>query len=506
MSNLEGEKSQAVDESPAISGGGSPDARRDGSPDENVPYTVFTRGQKALITIMMGVAMFFSPMTANIFFPIVPALQKATRASLQRINLTITAYIIMQGISPLFVGDLADKVGRRPVYILTFIIFTVASLGLALNRDSYSVLLILRVIQSAGCSATAAISYGVLSDVAMPAERGRMLGAAMVAANAGPSIGPLLGGILADRAGWRWVFWFLVVLGTTFLLTLVMLFPETARAIVGNGSIPVRRWKRPVLSFLFEDHEARNHLCTLMNQGKSSTFRVPSPFPALRIIFYKDAALVLWISAVHYLVYYSVQATMPSMFASIYNLSELQIGLSYLSIGIGVAAGGYSNGKFLDINYSRTAKQIGFIINRISGDDLCTFPVERARTRFAPGLILLCSITLMGYGWTFQERTHLAVPLILQFILGFLTTCTVQTFNTLLVDIFPKSPSTASASGNITRCALSAGGVAAMQPLFNSLSYGWVFTIVGAISGMSAIAALLLIKSNGMKWRNQRGA
>lgn len=205
------------------------------------PYSVFTRMERWIITVIMGFALFFSPMTANVYFPAMRVLAQATHVSLQEINLTITAYVVLQGVAPLFVGDLADKVGRRPVYVSTFIVYIAASLGLALNKSSYATLIALRTLQSAGCSATAAISYGVLADVAMPAKRGRMLGAAMVAANTGPTIGPLLGGIIIDQLGWRWVFWFLTILGSGFLLVLLSLFPETSRRLVDNGSCPARR-------------------------------------------------------------------------------------------------------------------------------------------------------------------------------------------------------------------------------------------------------------------------
>ena len=211
-------------------------------------YTVFTRPERWLITINMGVAMFFSPMTANIYFPAIPSLSRSMNVSFQQTNLTITAYIVIQGVAPLFVGDLADKVGRRPVYILTFVVYVAASFGLAINRRSYAVLLALRMLQSAGCSATAAISYGVLADVAPPAKRGHMLGAAMVAANTGPTIGPLLGGIISDRAGWHWIFWFLTILGGSFLGILLLSFPETSRKIVKNGQYLAPRWNRPFLS------------------------------------------------------------------------------------------------------------------------------------------------------------------------------------------------------------------------------------------------------------------
>ena len=65
-------------------------------------YSVFTPAQKRMITLMIGLGMLFSPMSANIYFPCVPALQSALDSSRQLINLTITSYIIVQGIIPAY--------------------------------------------------------------------------------------------------------------------------------------------------------------------------------------------------------------------------------------------------------------------------------------------------------------------------------------------------------------------------------------------------------------------
>lgn len=66
----------------------------------------------------------------------------------------------------------------------------------------------------------------------------------------------------------------------------------------------------------------------------------------------------------------------------------------------------------------------------------------------------------------------------------------MKTFNTLLVDINPGNPSAAAASGNIGRCSLAAGGVAAMQPLLESIGTGWFFTLVGLVTGVGGIVAV----------------
>jgi MFS family permease len=200
-----------------------------------------------------------------------------------------------------------------------------------------------------------------------------------------------------------------------------------------------------------------------------------------------------------------LQATMPALFAEEpYKLTSLQTGLTYLSIGVGVALGGLINGKLLDLNYRRTARDIGFAMNDVTGDRIQDFPIERARTRFALFLIPAHLVFLIGYGWAAEYHSHLAVLLILQFALGFVQTCVVQTFNTLLVDIFPDKPSTASAAGNITRCLVSALGVAFVEPLTKAVGWGWVFTILAVVCGIFGNLAVLGIRRWGWELRKAR--
>lgn len=66
-------------------------------------------------------------------------------------NLTITLFLLVQGVAPAVLGDLADQVGRRPVYIVALSIYVAACLGLAIQR-SYPALLVLRMVQSVGSS------------------------------------------------------------------------------------------------------------------------------------------------------------------------------------------------------------------------------------------------------------------------------------------------------------------------------------------------------------------
>jgi hypothetical protein len=76
----------------------------------------------------------------------------------------------------------------------------------------------------------------------------------------------------------------------------------------------------------------------------------------------------------------------------------------------------------------------------------------------------------------------------------------------LLVDIFQENPSAAAASGNIVRCGLSAGGIAAMEPLMRKMGLGWYFTFLAVVGGVVGVAGTEFITKKGMQWRLARGS
>lgn len=497
-------------------------AQEAGSAETNppAPYTAFSKTQKGLITVILTSTMLASPLTATIYLPLLPLLATHFHVSIQAINLTITLYIIFQAISPLLFATASDAFGRRPVLLLTYAVYTVASLGLALNKSSYAALLALRAVQSLGASAVLAIAYGVIADVCPPAERGGMQGPTMGAANLAVCLGPVIGGLVALRSGsYEWVFWALVIFGAFVFLFVGLGLPETARNIVGNGNLEASGWGKSWWSLLKvtntkdgNDLEMQyrskavgeKHEGVTVVGGKKAKFKMANPMAAIRILFWKDTALVLWMAGSPYAVWYAVQASIPPIYKDVYHFNELQIGLSYLTGGFGTVSGGYLNGKLMDWNYKATARSIGHTIDKVSGDDMSHFPIERARARGSYYLLLVYIAALAGYGWSVQARAHEAVPLVLQYVLAALCTSFQQTFNALLVDIFPASPSTAAASGNITRCALSAIVVAVLQPLVNVMGRGWFFTLLTVLSGGGGLLADWLVKNKGMGWRRER--
>ena len=72
------------------------------------PYSVFSKRQKHFIVFLAAFGGFFSPLSANIYFPALTTLKDDFNVSSTLMNLTLTSYMIFQGLAPTIFGDLAD--------------------------------------------------------------------------------------------------------------------------------------------------------------------------------------------------------------------------------------------------------------------------------------------------------------------------------------------------------------------------------------------------------------
>ena len=167
--------------------------------------------------------------------------------------------------------------------------------------------------------------------------------------------------------------------------------------------------------------------------------------------------------------------------------------------------GAMVTGKVLDYNYRRIAHQLNIPPEIIRSKELLDFPIERARLQIAFAPVVLLVAAFLPYGWVLQLRLPLAVPLVLQCVIGFTSTICVGTMYTLLVDLAPTQPATASAAANLMRCWLGALGAGIIDSMLNGMGWGWCFVFLGLV--MAAASGLLALQYvHGIKWREQRKA
>ncbi|KAB8228453.1 major facilitator superfamily domain-containing protein [Aspergillus alliaceus] len=433
-------------------------ARSETRASEAILYSVFSKTQKIYIVFCASWAVFFSPVSSQIYFPALNTVAHDLHVSSAFINLTLTSYMIFQGLSPMFVGDFADKAGRQPTYVGCFILYIAANIGFAL-QNSYAALLIFRCLQSRGISTSIALSSGVVSDVATAAERGSYMGFVMAGTLMGPSVGPVIGALLAQYLGWRAIFWFLTIFA----------------GVVGSGSIPPPIWNLSLINWYPRRTEEQN-AHNISERPHRISF--PNPLKTLSIIFRKDTSMILLSNAILFAGFYDT-----------YNLTELQFGLCYIPFGLGDTIASIISGKALDDNYRRLAKRPGFPLHGTRPREMRGCPVEKARLQFAFPLLTIGSLAVTAFIWVLYFRVRLAAPTTILFGMGLGLTGAFNMASTLLVDLYPANTSAVTAANNLVRCLLGAGATALVDPMLNAMGWGWCFTFIALV--MLAVAPLL---------------
>ena len=378
------------------------------------PYSVYSPRTKAFLVTLISGASFFSPMTSTICIPAITPIAKSLGVTLELIYVSITAYMIFQGLSPTLFGSVSDALGRRPLYFVCMVLYLAANVGCAL-APTYPVLLVMRCFQACGCSPLIALGAGGLGDITEASERGTYIGIFNCASMLAATAGPLVGGGMTYTYGWRSLFWFLLVLAFIFLIFLCVFLPETCRSKVGNGSIHVKGSYlfRPLIDLRRkEERERPPDMSTIRAKKK------PRILDPIMLLFNLDIFLILILTTLVYSAGIMVNVSLPVVFLNTYSMTEMQIGLGFLSLGLGNILGSLLSGKFLDWEFKSVQRQhneqTGEQYHRRSGH-LGHFPIEEARLKRVWILLLVFASAIIILGWTMEKGVNLSVPMIMLF-------------------------------------------------------------------------------------------
>lgn len=422
-------------------------------------YHIYTRAQKRYVVILVSAAALFSPLSSNIYFPVLNTIANDLNTSTSNVNFSVTIYLIFQGLAPSFWGPLADSYGRRPIFIGTFLVYMVANTGLGLSR-SYAALMVFRGLQAIGSSATIAIGSGVISDITTRSERAGLMGIFAGLRMFGQAFGPVLGGVMAQYLGFRSIFWFLLIFSGLVLLTLIVFLPETLRRVADNGSVPLHGIYKP----LVRNFTKKNGDETVQFERQPrKPVSIKTFLDSFKMLFHKDIFCTLLFGSVIYTAWSMVTASNSALFTEEYGLNDTQNGLVFLPNGLGCVLGSIVMGTLMDRDFKIVEKK--FRESRGLSEDvdvsrLPDFPLERARLRNMWWIVIMNVGCIAAYGWTLES--HIAIPLTLQFFskcgltlfrsirkltcpVSFSATAVFNINSTMIVDLYPSKSASATA-------------------------------------------------------------
>jgi EmrB/QacA subfamily drug resistance transporter len=129
----------------------------------------------------------------------------------------LLSFFLVNTSTLVFFGRVADLLGRREIYLVGFGLFTLASLlaGLAPN---VGFLIAMRAVQALGAAMILANGTVIITDAFPPDRLGQGMGVYIGTLSVAQLAGPTLGGLVADVAGWQWIFWVNVPAGAVAMI------------------------------------------------------------------------------------------------------------------------------------------------------------------------------------------------------------------------------------------------------------------------------------------------
>jgi DHA2 family multidrug resistance protein len=181
-----------------------------------------------LITICAMTATIMQALDTTIANVALPYMQGSLSASLDQINWVLTSYIVAAAIMTAPIGWLADRFGRKTLFIICVAGFTVASL-LCAAAQNIEEMVVFRLLQGMAGAALVPLSQSTLLDSYSVEERGQAMAIWGVGVMLGPIMGPTLGGWLTDNYSWHWVFLINLPIGILTVVGMVLFMTETPR-------------------------------------------------------------------------------------------------------------------------------------------------------------------------------------------------------------------------------------------------------------------------------------
>ncbi|HEV2678058.1 MAG TPA: DHA2 family efflux MFS transporter permease subunit [Aliidongia sp.] len=183
---------------------------------------------RAAITVCVMLATIMQALDTTIANVALPYMQGSLSASQDQINWVLTSYIVAAAIMTPPTGWLAGRFGRKRLFLVAVVGFTVASILCAI-ATSLPQIVLYRLLQGVFGASLVPLSQAVLLDIYPREQQGSAMAMWGVGVMVGPILGPTLGGWLTEHYDWRWVFYINLPIGILTFIGLSTFLSETAR-------------------------------------------------------------------------------------------------------------------------------------------------------------------------------------------------------------------------------------------------------------------------------------
>ncbi|OCF32686.1 polyamine transporter 1 [Kwoniella heveanensis BCC8398] len=399
--------------------------------------------------------------------------------------LTISLFVAGYCVGPILWGPLSESYGRRPIFILSFVVYTGFQVGCALSKNTASIL-IFRFLGGMFAAAPLTNSGALLADIWDGDHRGQAMSIFALAPFAGPSIGPIVAGaIQVTGTDWRWMYWILTIFAGFCLAVIVFLVPETyAPKILAKKAKKLRK-----------DTQEQRWYAPLERADKSWKARINDILFKPFIILALEPmlmAVTLYMSFVYGVVYLLFEAY-PFVFVINHGFNNLQEGLAFL---------GFFTGGFLCVVLFMTVIEPRFQRHAKAVAPLPPKPEMRLELCVISGWSLV--IAMFWFGWTSYSSIHWISPVIAGGLIGVGTLGMFVSLFNYIIDVYLWSAASALAGATVVRSLFGAAFPLFATQMYEKLGTQWASSLLGFLALLLApIPIVLMIYGSKLRARSR---
>ncbi|KWX67062.1 MFS transporter [Mycobacterium sp. NAZ190054] len=193
-----------------------------------------TPRRKAIVLVSCCLSLLIVSMDATIVNVAIPSIRRDLSATSAQMQWVVDIYTLVLASLLMLAGATGDRFGRRRVFQTGLALFALGSLACSL-APTIDALIGARFLQGIGGSMLNPVALSIISQVfTTPVERARALGIWGGITGISLAAGPIVGGLLIETVGWRWVFWINLPICAAAIVLTAMFVPESRSATMRN--------------------------------------------------------------------------------------------------------------------------------------------------------------------------------------------------------------------------------------------------------------------------------
>jgi len=398
---------------------------------------------------------------SSLITPATPEIETHFGVSQTASILVLSLFVLGLGLGPALAAPISEQFGRSVVYKISGPLYLLFILGSGFTK-SFGGLLVCRLLAGMCGGPVLAVGAGTNVDMYPPVFRAIAITLFVMMPFLGPSLGPVIGGFVAQYKGWRWTQWVTIFIG---LIAVIFTLPmqETYKKVI------------------------------LKRRAKRLDLRPPPGSSPSALPYAKTMVTITLVRPVHMLctepvtfmlslytaftfsVLFSFFAAYPFVFKGLYGFSTWQYGLTFLAIGLGVLLAVVTAVTIDQTYYARQHKKA----------------LAAGRTMVAPEYRLLpaqmgcfgVSIGLFWFAWTARPSIHWIVPVLAGIPFAWGNLCIFVSSTLYLMDTYgPLIGASAMAANGLARYSLGAAFPLFTFQMLERLGVDWGISLLGFLS------------------------